>query len=213
MGQHLNLIILQANTPHLPTMPVILKCKLLLLDLDDHIQSVQHSCLKKQLQDDISSNSEDLSDVDSLHGDDLDTFNIDLMADNLQDDLNADLELLKLELMELGDDLDVKDLPSPTSSDISDGMHERWSQHVEELAHHIQATCILDPEPPNPKISQMHLLDHWHNHNMQNFHIKLHVHPTTFDHLLDLIKDHHIFQNNSYMPQYPVSIQFAIFLV
>jgi hypothetical protein len=216
MGLHSNLIIMP-NTLHLPTMPTISKRKWLLLDLDDHVQSVQCSHLEKQLQDDTSSSSEDLSDMDLLHDHDLDTFNIDLMANNLQDDLNAELELLKLELeaelIDLGDDLDVDDLPSPTSSDISDGMHKRWSQCVEELAHHIQTTLILDPEPPNLKSSQMHLLDHWCNHNMRSFRMKLHVHPTTFDHLLDLIKDHHIFHNNSYMPQYPVSIQLAIFLV
>jgi len=92
-------------------MPTVSKCKRLLLDLDDHIQHVQCSRLEKQLQDDISSGSEDLSDMDPLHGDDLDTFNIDLLVKNLQDELNDELELLKLELkaelMDLGDTLDV----------------------------------------------------------------------------------------------------------
>ena len=73
-------------------------------------------------------------------------------------------------------------------------------------------TNILNPGPPIPKSSQLHLLDHWRIHNPEHFHHKLHVEPQTFDSLVSHIKDHPVFHNNSNNSQLPVYIQLYIFL-
>ena len=45
------------------------------------------------------------------------------------------------------------------------------------------------------------------------FRKKLYVSPPVFDHLVELIEDHHIFHNNLNVPQHPIHVQLAIFLV
>ena len=138
--------------------------------------------------------------------------------------LNDDLEMLKLELeTELLDlELCLDDPehwyegsrpPSPTSSEISDEVHERYTDRLAALLNILTNARVFDPKPPNPKSSQLHLLDHWQEHDIRNFRAKLRVHPLTFCHILDLIKNHPIFHNNSNSAQMPVDIQLAVHLV
>ena len=76
----------------------------------------------------------------------------------------------------------------------------------------ISTTRVLNPAPPIPKSSQLHLLDHWRIHNPKHFHRKLCVEPQTFNSLVSHIEDHPIFHNNSTNSQLPVYIQLYIFL-
>lgn len=67
----------------------------------------------------------------------------------------------------------------------------------------------------NPKVKkapQIHLLNHWRNGNTNQFRRKVRVDPSTFDGLVEKIRGHPIFSNNSNVPQKPVSTQLAIFL-
>jgi hypothetical protein len=73
-------------------------------------------------------------------------------------------------------------------------------------------TRVLNPAPPVPKSSQIHLLDHWRIHSPEHFRRKLCVEPQTFDSLVSHIEDHPIFHNNSNNSQLPVYIQLSIFL-
>ena len=112
--------------------------------------------------------------------------------------------------------------PLPTSSSDSDSLcsildfeveyYKNWEQCYRELWDKISTTCVLNPGPPIPKSSQFHLLDHWRIHNPECFCHKLCVEPQTFDCLVNCIKDHPIFHNNSNNSQLPVHIQLSIFL-
>jgi hypothetical protein len=80
-------------------------------------------------------------------------------------------------------------------------------------ANNIQ-TRYLHPRLPVPKSGQLHLA--WEyalnpaHHNC--FIGMMRVSLTTFEVLADLIRDSHVFQNNSNMPQAPVKTQLAVTL-
>ena len=114
------------------------------------------------------------------------------------------------------------DDPFPTSSFNTDSLFSiadfkveyyiNWERRYHELLDKILTTRVLNPAPPIPKSSQLHLLDHWRIHNPERFRRKLRVEPLTFDSLVSRIKDHDIFHNNSNNSQLPVYIQLCIFL-
>jgi hypothetical protein len=64
------------------------------------------------------------------------------------------------------------------------------------------------------KLSQLalHLIDFRRDHP-DHFRKKLRVSPLVFDRLVELLQTHKIFYNNSNVPQLPIPIQLAIFLV
>ena len=209
-------------------MPAQSKRKRWLQEIGDHYHKVQRARLEDALNSDDSSISEHssiLSDdqpANPGNGLDLDAIQVDLA------DLNDDLELLKLELeaelLDLELDLEEPDIgmpeqhddsqpPSPSLSEIQEDIHQRYTDRLTDLLNKLMNRRIFDPKPPNPKASQLHLLDHWQDHDIRNFRAKLRVHPLTFCHILDLIQDHHIFHNNSNVPQMPVDIQLGIYLV
>ena len=87
------------------------------------------------------------------------------------------------------------DNPLPTSgSDTDDSLfsisdfkveyYMNWERRYRELLEEISTTRVLNPAPPIPKSSQLHLLDHWRIHNPERFHHKLRVEPQTFDGLV-----------------------------
>ncbi|KAJ7689863.1 hypothetical protein B0H17DRAFT_892564, partial [Mycena rosella] len=76
----------------------------------------------------------------------------------------------------------------------------------------IKTTCVLEPGPPVPTVSQLPLLDHFREYNIKSWHHKLRVDTNMFDSLVTLIKDNLIFYNNSNNLQFPVEIQLAVFL-
>ena len=209
-------------------MPPVTKRKRWLHEIGDHHREVQQARLEDALHSDDSS----ISESSSIASDDepMNPYNpVDLGA--LQADLlnlNDDLEMLKLELetelLDLELSLDEPDFgmpeqyegsqpPSPTSSEILDEVHERYTDRLAGLLNMLANARVFDPKPPNPKASQLHLLDHWQEHDIRNFRAKLRVHPLTFCHILDLIKDHPIFHNNLNSAQMPVDIQLAVYLV
>jgi hypothetical protein len=73
---------------------------------------------------------------------------------------------------------------------------------------------VLEVHPPVEKSGQLNLvLFNFRLHHPDRFRKKLRVSPPVFDRLEELIKDHSIFHNDSNVPQHPVHIQLAIFLV
>lgn len=183
-------------------------------ELENHYNYVQQAKLTNELDSEMSS----LSDSDNgSHNYPANNDDDDPMAgiDAELAELEADLDIMKVtleaELLDL--DEDDEQPPSPTISEIEDDMNIQWSRQLQDLLKMIIGTRILEPQPPNPKSPQLHLLDHWEHHNIRNFQTKLRVHPTTFYHLLNLIEDHHIFHNNSNCSQLPVIVQFSIYLV
>jgi hypothetical protein len=97
-------------------------------------------------------------------------------------------------------------------SDFEVEYYMNWERRYRELFNKILTTRVLNPTPPIPKSSQLHLLDHWRIHNPERFRRRLRVEPQTFDSLVSRIKDHPIFHNYSNNSQLPVYIQLAIFL-
>jgi hypothetical protein len=113
------------------------------------------------------------------------------------------------------DDLSTSDTGSDSEDLISDFELEYfldWRRRFRELFTIIATTRVLQPTPPIPKASQLHLLDHWRENSPGRFRRKLRVDPETFDKLVALISNNSVFSNNSNCPQLPVHIQLAIFL-
>jgi hypothetical protein len=71
---------------------------------------------------------------------------------------------------------------------------------------------VLRHNPPIKKASQLHLLEHWRDGNLDQYRRRVRVDPNTFDGIVEKIRDHGIFHNNSHVPQAPVETQLAIFL-
>ena len=85
---------------------------------------------------------------------------------------------------------------------------------IHALATHLLMARILEVCPPVKKLGQLGLFLTNFQHNHPNrFRKKLRVSTRVFDRLVQLIEDHQIFHNNSNVPQHPVFIQLAIFLV
>ena len=97
---------------------------------------------------------------------------------------------------------------------LEDNVFERWDAQIQALAIEILTVWVLEACPPVKKSSQLdlYLTDFRYNHP-ERFRKRLQVSMLVFDRLVELIEDHHIFHNNSNIPQHPPSIQLAIFLV
>jgi hypothetical protein len=91
---------------------------------------------------------------------------------------------------------------------------ERWDAQVRALAVSLLTVRVLEACPPVKKSSQLDLvLADFQCDHPDRFRKKLRVSPFVFDRLVDLIENHHIFHNDSNIPQQPVPVQLAIFLV
>jgi hypothetical protein len=89
-----------------------------------------------------------------------------------------------------------------------------WDARVQALATYLLTTRVLELSPPVKKLGQLTLYQNDFRHDHPDwFQKKLRVLPPVFDRLVDLIEGHHVFQNNSHVPQYPVPVQLAILLV
>src|SRR5271168_263920 len=172
----------------------------------------QHLKLEKELESDDSSVSDG---SEQLSSDGLEDLNDPATLQAALASLSEELDLLSLDLDMDMLDPDIPDVlddgadnpsphSSPTSSDMDDEIEAHFRDRLSTLLKYMEENRVLEPQPPNPKSSQLHLLDHWANHNLRNFRAKLRVHPTTFQRLVDLLKDHPIFHNNSNSLQLPV---------
>lgn len=107
---------------------------------------------------------------------------------------------------------------SSTSSDDFDGLEdkfmERWEAQVQRLVCYLLSARVLEVCPPVKKSGQVDLvLINFRSDHPDRFRKKLRVSPPVFDRLVELIEDHGIFHNNSNVPQLPIPIQLAIFLI
>lgn len=147
----------------------------------------------------------------------------DLMSEVSESDLVSVMSIDTPDI-DISSDISIhSDDPLPTSgsdtdnslfsiSDFEVEYYMNWERRYRELLDQISTTRVLNPAPPIPKSSQLHLLDHWRAHNPERFRRKLRVEPQTFDGLVSRIEDHPIFHNNSNNSQLPVYIQLYIFL-
>jgi hypothetical protein len=206
------------------TMPARSTRKRWMDTLTETYSNQQHMKLKRELESDdsasaMSEGSDQLEDALADLNDPA-AFVEEVIAALYQEleELSIDLEMEMLDL-ELSNNLDVEmddpqspTTPSPTSSDIDGEIESLSRERLTTLLKYMKDNRVLEPQPPNPKASQLHLLDHWADHSLRNFHAKLRVHPVTFQRLLNLINDHQIFHNNSNSSQLPVHVQLAIYL-
>jgi hypothetical protein len=112
-------------------------------------------------------------------------------------------------LTQSSSDLDSEDLDR-----LEDELFQRWDARVKALAIQMLSARVLEACVPVKKAGQLDLyLDNFRHDHPGRFRKKLRVSPHVFDRLVDLIKDHDIFHNNSNVPQLPVTTQLAVFLV
>jgi hypothetical protein len=89
---------------------------------------------------------------------------------------------------------------------------EAVQARVDALRKLVHASRVLCKHPPIKKVSQIHLLEHWRNDNLNQYRRKVHIDPNTFDGIVDKICNDNSFYNDSNVPQAPVEVQLAIFL-
>jgi DDE superfamily endonuclease len=97
-------------------------------------------------------------------------------------------------------------------TDIEDMYIEAAQARVDALRELVHASRVLRKHPPIKKSSQLHLLEHWRNDNLDQYRRKVRVDPNTFDGIVDKIRNDDSFYNDSNVPQAPVEVQLAIFL-
>jgi hypothetical protein len=107
-----------------------------------------------------------------------------------------------------------------SSSEDLDGLEleerffRQWDAQTQALAIDMLSARVLEGSPPVKKSGQLDLyLTDFRSDHPGRFRKKLRVSPVVFDRLVELIQDNTIFHNNSNVPQLPVPIQLAIFLV
>ncbi len=103
---------------------------------------------------------------------------------------------------------------SSDSKDFEDKLPQRWDTQVQALVTFLLTSWILDACPPVKKLGQLvlYLSDYQCDHP-HLFQKRLRVSLLIFNCLVELIKDHNIFHNNSHCPQHPPHVQLAIFLL
>jgi hypothetical protein len=106
----------------------------------------------------------------------------------------------------------------PSDSEDLDGLEDKffrqWDAQTQALAIEMLSARVLEGCPPVKKSGQLDLyLTDFRCDHPGRFRKKLRVSPAVFDRLVELIENHDIFHNNSNIPQLPVPIQLAIFLV
>jgi hypothetical protein len=185
-------------------MPSIPIRRRLLNELDDIDRTVKRARLSRHIQELV----EDI--MASDNGDDSDD-------DDLSSASVSDVSSLSSLSMDLNDNAissssDSSDSESLNLSDIEQECFQLFEAELSALKHEIINTRVLQPGSRIKKLSQIHLLDDWRIDNLAQFRKKVRVDPTTFDALLNKIEHHHVFYNNSHVPQAPVKKQLAIFL-
>jgi hypothetical protein len=97
-------------------------------------------------------------------------------------------------------------------SEIEDIFYLNTQAELNRLRQEILTSRVLRCNPKVKKTAQLPLLQLWREGNIDQYQCKVCVDPDTFDGLVERICGHHIFSNNSNVPQKPVSTQLAIFL-
>ena len=97
---------------------------------------------------------------------------------------------------------------------LEDQFLDQWDAQIQTLAIYLVTTRVLEIRTPVNKLGQLDLfLNDFRYTHPDMFRKKLRVSPSVFDRLVELVENHSIFHNNSNIPQHPIPIQVAIFLV
>jgi hypothetical protein len=114
--------------------------------------------------------------------------------------------------LSFGSDSDSDTSLSLSPSEIMDEFLDTIEKEIQRLRKEISTTRVLGQRCKVPKTSQIHLLTAWRDENVDQFRRKVRVDPPTFDGIVEKIRDHRIFHNNSNYSQIPVETQLAIFM-
>ena len=183
--------------PHIP-----LCCKLL-EELDDIDRSFKRARLTKYLQD-VS-----IGTFTSPSSSDSDSANASLISSISSVSSGS---VSSASSLDSDDESFFQSTPLPLLSDIEEMHALKMQAKINKLHQEILGLRVLCKNPAVQKASQIHLLDHWHNGNLDQYRKRIRVDPNTFDGIVNKIRNHDIFHNNSNVPQAPVEIQLAIFL-
>ncbi|PPQ94789.1 hypothetical protein CVT25_008391 [Psilocybe cyanescens] len=109
--------------------------------------------------------------------------------------------------------------PPMVTSDQEETSDPERDTHMNNILSHselldtILASRLLSDLTPVPKLSQIYLvLVEYRTQKPKQFRRNLQVLPSTFNKLIECIKDHPVFANHSNATQFPVEIQLAIAL-
>ena len=183
--------------PHIP-----LCCKLL-EELDDVDRSFKHAQLSKYLED-IS-----IEPFLSLLASDSDSADTSLTSSISSVSSVSSISLVS----SLNSDDESSFQPTLLSvSDIEEMFALAIQAHINKLCYDIITMRVLYKNPAVQKASQLHLLEHWRNGNLDQYRKRICMDPDIFDDIVNEIHDHNIFHNNSNVPQALVEVQLAIFL-
>ena len=97
-------------------------------------------------------------------------------------------------------------------SDIEEMYYLVTQAKIDGLRREIATSRVLRKNSTVKKASQLHLLDHWRTGNLGQYRRRVRVDPDTFNSIVNKIRDHNIFHNNSNIPQALVEVQVTIFL-
>jgi hypothetical protein len=103
-------------------------------------------------------------------------------------------------------------LLSLSLSEVEDMFYANTQAELDRLHEDILTSRVLRDTPKVKKVPQTFLLDHWREGNLDQYRHKVCVDPSMFDSLVEKIREHPIFHNNSNVPQAPISTQLTIFL-
>jgi len=184
--------------PHMPL------CHKLLEELDDVNCSFKRACLSKYLEDISIASFLSLSASDS-----------DSMDTSLTSSISSisSVSSVSVSSISLVSSLNSDDQPTLLLLLDIDKMYASQIQaHIDQLHYHIITKRVLHKNLAIKKASQFHLLELWHNRNLDQYRKRVCMDPDIFDGIINTICNHNIFHNNSNVPQAPIKIQLAIFL-
>ena len=101
----------------------------------------------------------------------------------------------------LGSHSDHSSNGSKNFKSLEDMLLAQWDAQIQTLALYLLTAQVLNAGPPVQKVGQLdlYLIKFRHNHP-DRFRKRLCISPAVFDHLVELIKNHDIFHNNSHIP-------------
>jgi hypothetical protein len=193
------------------TMPNISECQLLLNSLARVQKELGLYLYVSMLQEALSNadaNSDDDSPPSSIHLSDSSSG-----SSSTNDSNNSHSS----ESSDHNSDLESTTGQSSSESGSSESMETQilivdYYEMLEALEDEVAKVRVLHRYSPSTHISQLRLLDEWRLDHPELYQCKLRVSQEVFAEIVELIKDHPIFHNNSTKPQLPVQIQLAIFL-
>jgi hypothetical protein len=166
-----------------------------------------------ELLDDLESSESDSQSIIDTPSDSSDSSDSSMTSpSSASSDSDTPSSITHSEYSSSNSDSDSEDLDDDDS--LNADLFGRWDAWMWALMGKIATTRVLETGPPVKKLGQLGLyLAYFRYDHPDRFRKKMRVSPPVFERLVELIENDDIFHNNSHVPQSPIPIQLAIFLV